>query len=30
VAPLTIVVHAGKTEKETQLDFSCAEARAAK
>jgi len=29
-APLTIVVHAGKTEKETQLDFSCTEARAAK
>jgi len=29
-APLTIVVHAGKTEKEAQLDFSCTEVRASK
>ncbi len=28
-APLTIVVHAGKSEKQTQLDFSCTEVRAA-
>ncbi len=27
-APLTIVVHAGKTRKQTQLDFSCTEERA--
>ena len=27
-APLTIVVHAGKTQKESQLDFSCTEVRA--
>jgi len=29
-APLTIVVHAGKTEKQTQLDFTCTEVRASK
>ncbi|MGO9420438.1 hypothetical protein [Roseiarcus sp.] len=29
-APLSIVVHAGKTEKEAQLDFSCTEVRASK
>jgi hypothetical protein len=29
-APLTIVVHAGKTEKQAQLDFSCTEVRASK
>jgi hypothetical protein len=28
-SPLTIVVHAGKSEKQTQLDFSCTEVRAA-
>lgn len=27
-APLTISVHAGKTEKQAQLDFSCTEVRA--
>jgi hypothetical protein len=27
-APLTIVVHAGRTEKKAKLDFSCAEVRA--
>lgn len=27
-APLTIVVHAGKMQKESQLDFSCTEVRA--
>ena len=27
-APLTIVVHAGKTEKQSQIDFSCTEVRA--
>ena len=27
-SPLTIVVRAGKTEKQTQLDFSCTEVRA--
>ena len=27
-APLTIAVHAGKTTKQTQLDFSCTEVRA--
>jgi len=27
-APLTISVHAGKTEKQTQLDFSCTQVRA--
>ncbi len=27
-APLTISVHAGKTQKQTQLDFSCTEVRA--
>jgi len=27
-APISIVVHAGKTEKATQIDFSCTEVRA--
>ena len=27
-APLTVVVHAGKTQKQAQLDFSCTEVRA--